>query len=290
MLDEAIPIKQEGSITLASGFLESVPGDAVHRLQQLADVAPCAELERLAAMQNRASRRYFRLVEAHQELRARTGTAPRSTASVLADAMDAERKRLGRELHTGVGQSLAGIRVHVGILEAVIPDPSEPVRKSLDRIHTLTGTALEQVRGVSRGLYVAAWQAQPLAEALRNLWESSGISEKFAGTLDLRPPAAEPALEVRRALYLVAQEGISNAIQHANASHVRLSLREENDRLVLEVEDDGAGSAEGAQPAATTGIGLRSMRDLAHELGGELEARSGPQGARLTISFPVSHD
>jgi signal transduction histidine kinase len=246
----------------------------------------CRELQRLASMQLHASRNYFRLLEADRDLRARAGGAPKTTGAILADSLEAERQRLGRELHTGVGQSLAGIHVHAGLLEAALPNPPEPVRQSLNRIAALASTALEQVRGVSRRLYVPAWQAQSLVEALRNLWEASGISEKFAGTLDLRELSAEPPPEVRRAIYLVAQEGISNAIQHADARRVRLSLGEEGGRIALEVADDGSGFR---APAAAAGIGLRSMRDLARQLGGDLQAQSAPEGAKLTISFPVMH-
>jgi two-component system NarL family sensor kinase len=253
----------------------------------------CRELERLASIEHRALRNYFRLLEANRELRARASGTPKTMGAILADSMEAERQRLGRELHTGVGQALAGIHVHVSLLEAALPDPPEPVRKSLDRISALAGTALEQVRGVSRRLYVPAWQAQPLVEALRNLWEASGISGKFAGTLDLRELSAEPPPEVRRTIYLVAQEGISNAIQHADARSVRMSLGEEGGRITLEVADDGSGfppPADPDQPAASEGIGLRSMRDLARHLGGDLQAQSTPEGAQLTISFPVIHE
>ena len=253
----------------------------------------CRELQRLASMQRRASRNYFRLLEADRELRARASGIPKTMGAILADSLEAERQRLGRELHTGVGQSLAGIHVHVSLLEASLPDPPEPVCKSLNRISALAGTALEQVRGVSRRLYVPAWQAHSLVEALRNLWEASGISEKFAGTLDLRELSAEPPPEVRRAIYLVAQEGISNTIQHADARRVRMSLGEEGGRIALEVADDGSGfraPADPARPAASAGIGLRSMRDLARQLGGDLQAQSTPEGAKLTISFPVIHE
>lgn len=288
---------------MAAEFLDNVPGECVRRLRQMAHLGDrvesvaspnpllsCGELERLASMQHRASRNYFRLLEADRDLRARTRRTPKSAGATLADAMDAERRRLGRELHTGVGQSLAGIHVHVSIIEEALPHPPEPVRKSLDHILTLADTALEQVRGVSRGLYVPAWQVQSLADALRNLWEVSGISAKFAGSLDIQELPAEPPLDVRRALYLVAQEGISNAIQHADAHCVRLSLRAETGRITLEVEDDGSGFRPPAgpeQPAASVGIGLRSLRDLARELGGDLRTSNSPQGARLTISLPV---
>jgi len=285
----------DGLTELTSGFLQNNPGDGVRLLQQMArhPALSCRELERLVGMQRRASRNYFRLLEADRELRARASTARKTMGAILADSMEAERQRLGRELHTGVGQALAGIYVHVSLLEAALPDPPEAVRRSLNQITALSGSALEQVRGVSRRLYVPAWQALPLVEALRNLWAASGISEKFAGSLDLRPLSNEPPPEVRRAIYLVAQEGISNVIQHADARRVRMSLREEDGRIALEVADDGSGFGQPADPErspASAGIGLRSMRDLARQLGGDLQTRNTSEGAQLTISLPVIHE
>jgi len=244
-------------------------------------------LQHLASMQHRVSRNYFRLLEAERHLRSRARGVPKTIGAMLADSLEAERQRLGRELHTGVGQALAGIQVHVGLLEAALPDPPEPVHLSLNRIQALAQVALDQVRGVSRRLYVPDWQAQPLAEALRNLWEASGISEKFVASLDLCELSAEPPPEVRRAIYLVAQEGISNVIQHADARRVRMSLRQEDGRLTLQVADDGSGFR---APAASAGIGLHSMRDLARQLGGDLQTQSTPAGAQLTLSFPVIHE
>ncbi|HTT64871.1 MAG TPA: histidine kinase [Bryobacteraceae bacterium] len=249
----------------------------------------CRELQRLALMQHRASRNYFRLLEADRGLRARARGVPKTVGTILADALDAERQRLGRELHTGVGQALAGIHLHLNLLETALPDPPEPVRRSLTQIAALAGAALEQVRGVSRRLYVPDWQARPLADALRSLWETSGICAKFEATLDLHELSAEPPPEVRRAVYLTAQEGISNAIQHADARRARLSLREEGSRIVLEVSDDGSGFRAPAQPAPA-GIGLRSIHDLASQLGGNLQVESTSEGTKLSISFPVIHE
>jgi signal transduction histidine kinase len=288
---------------LASGFLHHNTDDCGRLLQQMANVADaeasgasavaefmsCGDLQRLVSMQLRASRNYFRLLAAARDLRARARRRPKTIGAVLADSLERERQRLGRELHTGVGQSLAGISVHVSLLEESWPDPPDPVRNNLNRIASLATTALEQVRGVSRRLYVPAWQAQSLMEALRHLWETSGISDKFEATLDLDEPSAEPPPEVRRAIFLVAQEGISNVIQHAHARRVRMSLGEEGGRIALEVADDGSGFRSPEDPGRPAGIGLRSMRDLARQLGGELQTQSTSEGATLTISFPVIH-
>ena len=274
---------------MASGFWNDNPGEHIRRLQQMAEQGPCRELELLSGIQVRTSRNCLRLAAVDRQLHVRARSRARSAGAMVADAVEAERRRIGRELHTGVGQALAGIRVHVSLLRDSLPAPEEALRKGLDRVDVLAGAALDQVRNVSRRLYVPSWQARELADALRNLWESSGIPERFEATLQLEPLSREPAPEVRRALYLAAQEGISNLIQHANARRVRMSLMEPGGRVRLVLEDDGSGFAPTAA-AAPAGIGLRSLGDLAQELGGDFQATSGAQGARLTMSFPVTHE
>lgn len=252
----------------------------------------CRELQNLISLQNRASRNYFRLLEANRELGARTSNAPKSIGTILAESMEMERQRLGRELHTGAGQALAGIHLHVELIHAAMPDPPERVGSSLRQISNLAASAMEQVRGVSRKLYIPAWQAQTLPNALRELWDASGISEKFDANLNLQELSEEPGPGVRRAIYLAAQEAISNAIQHARARRVWMNLRQDQDRIVLQFGDDGSGFAARAddEKRPPAGIGLRSMRDLARDLGGEFEAESTPEGALLTISIPVNHE
>lgn len=150
--------------------------------------------------------------------------------------------------------------------------------------------ALEQVQGISRGLYTPAWESRPLREALRDLWENSGIPEQFNAVLDLQELCGDPRLHVRAAIYRAAQEGLSNVVRHSGARRVRLSLREQDGCVILEVEDDGEGfnpEPDASRPAATAGIGLRSMRELAGQLGGKFQVSSSPKGTSLTMSFPL---
>src|ERR1035441_3183077 len=95
---------------MASGFLQNSSGDCVRRLQQMARLADpadsgpgaadpmlsCRELQRLASMQHRVSRNYFRLLEADRELRARASGTPKTMGALLEESLEAERQRLGR--------------------------------------------------------------------------------------------------------------------------------------------------------------------------------------------------
>ncbi len=236
------------------------------------------------------SRNYFRLLEADRDLRARATGAPRSMGIDPGGFHGSRTPRLGRELHSGVGQSLAGIHVHASMMEAALPDPPEAVRKSLDRIHRWRVPLWNRSEASRGGMYVPAWQAQSLVDALRDLWEASGISEKFAGTLDLQRTCGGAAAGGAPRLYLVAQEGISNAIQHADARRVRMSLREEGGRIALEVADDGSGFR---TPGTPHNRRRRGHRAAVHARSGARvgrrtrRRRASPEGATLTISFPV---
>jgi two-component system NarL family sensor kinase len=91
---------------------------------------------------------------------------------------------------------------------------------------------------------------------------------------------------VRVALYRIAQEGIANAIRHSGATTIALVLEENDGGLTLRIEDNGKGF-DTKQRQAPAGIGLRSIRDLADDLGGKSRISSGPEGTKLEVSVPV---
>jgi signal transduction histidine kinase len=249
--------------------------------------APAAELN---AVQESVLSHYFRLQRIEEKLKGAHRGQSRSGRTVLR-LIEQERTRVGRELHAGVGQALAGIRVHLEIVHAHLPTPPEPVRSSLERIGTLAADALQQTRSVAHRLHPPDWEFLPLGEALRRLWDLSGIPAKYEAVLDLPSLAAEPPYEVKVLVYRTAQEAISNLIRHAAATRVRLSLSLSGRRFVCSIEDNGKGfDVEGrihAPAAAGQGIGLRSIREQAAALGGWFTARSGPQGTTLVLSLPA---
>jgi two-component system NarL family sensor kinase len=206
--------------------------------------------------------------------------------------IDLERQRLGRELHTGVGQMLAAIRLQLEIVAAHLLDPPGLVQQALDRISTLANEALEQVRSVSSRLHPPEWQRLTLADALQQLWDISGIPQRFEASLRIQPLPHEPDLEVKVLLYRAAQEALSNVIRHARAIRLEASLETRDDCAILTIRDDGvgfdvAGLLRGPASVAS-GIGLRSIREQAAALGGRSEIQSGPAGTTLVVSVPFS--
>ncbi len=207
--------------------------------------------------------------------------------------IERERQRLGRELHTGVGQLLAAIRIQLEVIATHLPKPAPPVHQALDRIGSLAAEALDQVRGVSRRLHPPEWQRLKLEDAVRQLWENSGVPQRFAGTVDAPALEVDPDPEIKTLIYRAAQEAISNIVRHARATRVDLVLSRTNGQLHLAVHDDGVGfdpdRALAGQPDLSHGIGLRSIREQAADLGGKLLVRSGPLGTTLEVFVPLEH-
>lgn len=214
----------------------------------------------------------------------------RTAGRSVIDQLELERQRLSRQLHTGVGQTLAATRLQLEL--AQLGNPPAAVEQALHRAFTLLDEAIAQVRSVATWLYPPEWQRLTLAQALQQLWEISGIPEKFHPSLRIQPPPEDPGPLMKALIYRGAQEALSNIVRHSRAASVDLALEVRAARLVLTVRDDGVGFDAGRlfsdPPSPASGIGLRSIREEAASLGGRLFVRSGPDGTTLEVSVPLS--
>jgi signal transduction histidine kinase len=241
-------------------------------------------------IEDRILRNYSRLQSAERELsdRARLRGGGRRAVRQI----ELERQRLGRELHASVGQMLAAIGLQIEVIAAQMPDPAEAVQRALDAIGRLADDALEQVRGISRRLHPPEWQRLTLETALSQLWEVSGIPQRFQARLYIETLPEEPAQEIKVLLYRAAQEGLANIARHSAASRVEMTLEARSGIVSLTIWDDGRGfdaSRLAASPASIeAGIGLRSIREEAAGLGANLEIRSGPDGTTLRVLGPFA--
>lgn len=248
----------------------------------------------LLRWQSNATRNYFRLLRAHQILMT-LGRASRSTGAVVMDALEMERTRIARELHSGAGQTLTGIKVNVELMERRVRDLPEAVKIGLERIQSLADQALGEIRSVSQRLHPPDWQRLDLLEAMEWLWITSGIPERFHATLELRPFESEIPDAVRFTIYRAAQEGLTNVLRHSGATEVKLQLGQQGHRIHLVMQDNGRGFdveelLHGALNPNLRGIGLRAMRDEVVLLGGEFQLTSSEDGTRLAIALPVAED
>ncbi len=181
----------------------------------------------------------------------------------------AERDRIAADLHDAIGHDLVALRVN---LEAALRHEGATSRDHLQTGAELAGRVLADLRQLVSATREDA--AVPLVEALRGIAASvprPRIEVDVSGDLARADrPAAEAALRC-------VQEAVTNAIRHAGAEAVRVSVREEGGRLVLEVRDDGHGRAE----ARAGGSGLVGLRERVTRLGGTFVAENAPGGGFL---------
>jgi signal transduction histidine kinase len=205
-------------------------------------------------------------------------------------AVAEERARIARELHDIVAHAVSVMVLQVGAVRHKLPETLEEDREALNRVEQAGRTALAEMRrllGAMRrngdGVELAP---QPGLDGLDTLIDDVGR----AG-LPVRLHVDGDSFPLPRAIdlsaYRIVQEALTNALKHARASNVDVTVRYRPDELELEVVDDGAG------PAKSDGLGhgLVGMRERVKIYGGEMSAGTAPTGgfvlrARLPIQEP----
>lgn len=197
----------------------------------------------------------------------------RSRRQVVA-AREEERRRLRRDLHDGLGPTLAAARLKVQAVRAQAADPSV-----LDQLDEELAGVLGDVRRISRELRPPALDELGLMPALRAHAARFAVDGEL--TVQVDGPGELPSLPaaVESAAYLIAMEALTNVRRHSGAVHCSVRVRLA-DALELEIEDDGAGLA----VDASAGVGLSSMRERAAEVGGSLTVDRGHEAGTLVLA------
>ena len=196
-----------------------------------------------------------------------------------------ERSRLARDLHDAVTQKLFSIRAHAraaAVLAAREPVDVNRVRAEIEVVGELGAEAHAELRAVIDGLAPPDLATAGLAESLRRYAALAGRAHgvPVVFTAACLPPLNEKA---EAALYRVAQEALHNALRHAGASSITVTLSKTPRLVVLEVSDDGHGFV---ADAPSGGLGLASMRERAAAAGGALTIRSTAKGTRVRMTVP----
>ena len=196
-----------------------------------------------------------------------------------------ERSRLARDLHDAVTQKLFSIRAHAraaAVLAAREPVDVNRVRAEIEVVGELGAEAHAELRAVIDGLAPPDLATAGLAESLRRYAALAGRAHgvPVVFTAACLPPLNEKA---EAALYRVAQEALHNALRHAGASSITVTLSKTPRLVVLEVSDDGHGFV---ADASSGGLGLASMRERAAAAGGALTIRSTAKGTRVRMTVP----
>lgn len=195
-----------------------------------------------------------------------------------------ERNRMARDVHDTLSQGLTGIILQLESAEA-IDGGTDRVRQHISRARALARESLEQARRSMMALGSLELENEDLIGSLRQLVEGMRPTAKtrVEFVLQGRPWPLEQS--IKQGLLRIAQQSLTNALQHAKARTIQVQLAFDRKHLSLQVSDDGQGFLMASRPAGR--VGLRSMEHRAKELGGKLQVRSRPgKGTRVSIQVP----
>jgi two-component system sensor histidine kinase UhpB len=203
---------------------------------------------------------------------------------------EAERRRLARELHDGLGQTLTALKIQLARLAERAGDPGDDLGAALRGAAELAAGALADTRRLSHLLRPRVLDDLGLVAALkwlaRTLGESAGFAVRFAHS----GMAGGVAPDLETLIFRVAQEALTNAIKHSGAPGAEVELRRRGPRVRLVVRDEGRGfDAANPPPAGAEGSGLAAMRDRVELSGGRLAIDSAPgRGTAVTVELNLA--
>jgi two-component system, NarL family, sensor kinase len=224
---------------------------------------------------------FRRLVEGEQRFR--------GLAKAVWKVQEEERRRLARELHDGIGQTLTAL---INQLQRQHQRSDPATGSALADSIAIAGQALEDVRELSRLLRPPVLDDLGLRAALswlaRILRQHAGLQTRIEWDA---PDEERFDPEVETLVFRIVQEGLNNIVKHSGVSDATIAVRRDAERLEIDIADQGRGfdprqalcAANGA-----TGLGLRGIRDRIELFGGKLELRAAPgSGSRLHVSIPL---
>ncbi len=214
----------------------------------------------------------------------------RQISARLMRAQDEERRRIARELHDGLGQDLAAIKL---MLTQIAGDTSASAKDALAlEANSVVDVAIQQVRTLSYLLHPPLLDEVGLASALRCYLEGVTKRTGIEISLDIQPlqfPRLDQSVET--AIFRIVQEALTNVFRHSKANRTWVVLSHEERRVVVMVRDDGKGLAEGTIELRpdSVGVGLEGMRQRTKEFGGEFRVSNANPGTLIEVFIPRDH-
>ncbi|MGE0227502.1 MAG: histidine kinase [Dehalococcoidia bacterium] len=195
-----------------------------------------------------------------------------------------ERQRLARELHDSVSQALYGIALGAQTARQLLDSDPKQAIPPVDYVVSLAEAGLAEMRALIFELRPESLAAEGLVSALEK--QAAAIRARYdLEVVTSLSPEPDVPLDVKEALYRIAQEAMHNSIKHARAHRIRLLLQTAESTLRLEATDDGIGfDVDGDFPGH---LGLRSINERAASIGGSVSVESSPgNGCRVAVRVP----
>ena len=211
----------------------------------------------------------------------------RELSAYLQTVREEERTRIARELHDELGQMLTGVKLHAKWLEMHLPEGEAVLADKMAEMSQLIDSTLDAMRRVAADLRPTMLDDLGLEAAIEWLVEDfgkrTGIEIRLEMSLGYEQCNCRRDAEATTALYRIAQESLTNAARHAEASQIQISLQCDDGRLILKVADNGKGlDASGGRRNA---LGVVGMRERIYRLGGEFSLLSTPEKGTTVMAI-----
>ena len=229
-----------------------------------------------------------RLEAAFDRMISRLETERRRAGRQAIQAQERERRRIAQDLHDEVNQALTAISLR---LQASLEQAPAPLRRELLETKRLSGHAMDELLSLARTLRPAVLDDHGLVAALASQVRDFGERTSIVATFTVSGQQVPLSPEQQLVIYRVAQESLSNVVQHSRARHARVELFF-GERIVLCVTDDGEGfrtdrhQRSGPPEGSVHGLGLPGMRERALLIGAHVDVSSAPgEGTRIELTI-----
>jgi signal transduction histidine kinase len=215
----------------------------------------------------------------------------RELSARLMQLQDDERRRIARELHDSVGQTLAALGMNLSLVRNDVERLGSIVL-ALNDSENLVREMSSEVRTISHLLHPPLLDEAGLCSALR--WYVDGFAQrsKIKVDLDLPEDFGRLPAEMETAIFRVVQECLTNIHRHSGSDIAKIHVRHRADQVVVKIQDKGKGippeKQEEMASTGTPGVGVRGMRERLRQLGGTLDIESNDGGTVVTVQLPVA--
>lgn len=220
-----------------------------------------------AVLELDAAGKPFRMIGANSDI-----TDRKHLEKELISIADREQRRIGQDLHDGLGQQLTAIELMCQSLRSDLQEASPEVKEQLSAMSGFLRQAITQTRSLAHGLTAFMLDASGLQGALAELVDSTDKLGRVKCRFICQAPVRLKDRETAGHLYRIAQEALNNALKHAHATEITVTLAERSGSVILRVSDDGVGLPK--TPTGGNGVGLQVMLHRAATIGATLTVDS----------------
>jgi signal transduction histidine kinase len=212
---------------------------------------------------------------------------PRRRADSFQRAFELEKRRVSRELYDELGQRLSVLKLDMDWLERAHPVAATRSPERIAQMQALLDSVIIRIKAIASSLRPPLLDDLGLPAAVRWLAQTFERQTGIYTEVCCSPPSFRASDAADTAIYRVVQEALRNVERHARASHVRIEIRRERDRIGVRVQDDGVGMQPDAEHNADC-HGLAAMQERIYTLGGTFVIHSlEGRGSAIEVSIPV---